>query len=342
VEEVQLEMGEGEEQEPLPISDTQQETEETGVDEQLNELEIGDGSCEAHGAVEEKDSQGDVEMAEGDRGIGEACEANGERGNQKEQPEAGEGELGDELDIGEGEGWEAHKVVVEETNEEKGEQEKEREGEKSEDCRDQIRADSEPAPPSEATGAASDMGNGGAMRPEDETLDVSESERGDVVSDQESGGGDSGSFTPPEDESPIEKALRLAIKNDPTLKDAFHFLLKAKHHKMDNDYQTIQSYRFAVSVYDRWFNQMIDVEVLITTCDIINSEIHAFLQGDKPQLVQKFHILRTLQYSSPWFTQAKEVVDCLRQLSATVDVEQYKGSKHGGRKLLDILKKKLE
>jgi hypothetical protein len=53
-------MGKGEQYDQLVISDMQ---EETGVGEQLDMLEIGDGS-DAYDVVKDKDKQGDIEMAE--------------------------------------------------------------------------------------------------------------------------------------------------------------------------------------------------------------------------------------------------------------------------------------
>jgi len=252
-------MEEGEEHEQLLISDAQEETVKQG--------ETGEGEIE-----EGREAHDDVEIAEGDRldqlGIGEACEANEEKGKQRE-PETGEGEQQYELEVGQ-----ALEAVVEE--DEKMDLEM-TEG----DRLDQLGI-GEACEANEAKGKQPEIGE----REQRDELEVSHGsemneEKGEQGEEQEMGKiercreregdepGDGEAMDghipcPAGGWSPVAANIIAEIEADGEMALEMNRLLRSKSKRAQiSDYGWYKIYRFAVDFNSQWFQHRIDVEVCI-------------------------------------------------------------------------------
>ena len=134
----------------------------------------------------------------------------------------------------------------------------------------------------------------------------------------------------------VAAALELKLESDPHLAQDFKQFLRSKGRKL-TDYETIEVYRFAVTVKERWAERRILVGV---SPPLAMSACHSSLtlsQG-KETLIRMKDIYKVLRYTPGWFSNALQVTNLLKNLPDADDtVEGLKGTTRGAKELKEYL-----
>jgi hypothetical protein len=123
----------------------------------------------------------------------------------------------------------------------------------------------------------------------------------------------------------------LKLEADTALASNFHKFLWSKNRKL-TDYETIDLYRFAIDVKDKWFERRLAIGV----CNFSFGSSSLKLSQGNEVLMRMKHILEVLRYLAGWFTQATQVLNLVKDLNED-QIEDLKDFSRGGRALIQHL-----